>query len=25
MLGKLKDEDIIRLVRKINDGQREAV
>lgn len=25
MLGKLKDEDIVRLVRKINDGQREAV
>ena len=25
MLGKLKDEDIVRLVRKINDGQKEAV
>jgi len=25
MLGALKDEDIIRLVRKINAGQKEAV
>ncbi|MCD8478563.1 MAG: XRE family transcriptional regulator [Sulfurospirillum sp.] len=25
MLGMLKDEDIVRLVRKINDGQKGAV
>ncbi len=25
MLGKLKDDDIIRLVRKINNGQKEVV
>ena len=25
MLGALKDEDIVRLVRKITDGQKEAV
>ena len=25
MLGKLSDTDIVRLVRKINDGQKESV